>query len=78
MVSEFSAVYWTKLDIESLQKASEDFDKRVRRMPKDVKEIGEIPAFNKLEQIVTDFKNSVPLIQSLKHPAIKAIHWKSL
>ena len=78
MVQEFSAVHWSKLDIDALQKASDDFDKRVKRMPKDVKEIGEIPAFNKLEQLVNDFKNSVPLIQSLKHPAIKSVHWKSL
>ena len=37
-----------------------------------------MPAFHKLERLVIDFKNSVPLIQSLKHPAIKVQHWREL
>jgi len=62
MVAEFSQVFWQKLDLDLLQKASEDFDKKVRRMPKETKELAEIPAFHKLERLILDFKNSVPLI----------------
>ncbi|CAD7925016.1 unnamed protein product [Amoebophrya sp. A120] len=78
MVLEFSSVSWKNLDLEALNKSAEDFDKKVRRMPKDKKEIGEVPAFGTLEKTVSDFKSSVPLIQSLKHPAIKPQHWKEL
>eukprot|EP00397_Hematodinium_sp_SG-2012_P000029 GEMP01000029.1.p1 GENE.GEMP01000029.1~~GEMP01000029.1.p1 ORF type:complete len:4546 (+),score=1158.20 GEMP01000029.1:32-13639(+) len=78
MVQEFSSMLWIKLDFASLQKSAENFDKKTRRMPKDTKELGELSTFHKLEELVSDFKASVPLIQSLKHDSIKPQHWKEL
>ncbi|CAD7947894.1 unnamed protein product [Amoebophrya sp. A25] len=78
MVNEFSSVPWTKLELDALAKSAEDFDKKVRRMPKEQREIGDVAAFGTLEKTVIDFKSSVPLIQSLKHPAIKPQHWREL
>ncbi|CAE8670802.1 unnamed protein product [Polarella glacialis] len=66
MVNEFSNAFWTKVDIASLAKGADEFDKLVRRMPKDTKELGELSTFNKLEEVVTSFKAAVPLIQQLK------------
>lgn len=47
---------WTKFDINALTKGAEDFDKQVRRMPKEQKELGELPTYQKLEEVVTSFK----------------------
>ncbi|CAJ1332260.1 unnamed protein product [Effrenium voratum] len=78
MVNEFSNALWTKFDINALTKGAEDFDKQVRRMPKEQKELGELPTFQKLEEVVTSFKAGVPLIQQLKSDAIRKTHWEEL
>ncbi|CAK8985449.1 unnamed protein product [Durusdinium trenchii] len=78
MVNEFSNALWTKFDINALTKGAEDFDKQVRRMPKEQKELGELPTFQKLEEVVTSFKAGVPLIQQLKSDAIRKGHWEEL
>lgn len=78
MVNEFSNALWTKFDINALTKGAEDFDKQVRRMPKEQKELGELQTFQKLEEVVTSFKAGVPLIQQLKSDAIRKGHWEEL
>jgi len=78
MVNEFSNALWTKFDIASLTKNAEDFDKKVRRMPKEQKELGELSTFVKLEEVVSNFKSGVPLIQQLKSDAVRPQHWVEL
>jgi dynein heavy chain len=78
LVHDFSSMLWSKLDIAALGKGAEDFDKKVRRMPKECKELGELQTFHKLEELISSFKTSVPLIQSLKHDAIRPQHWVEL
>jgi dynein heavy chain len=78
MVNEFSNGLWSKFDITALAKGAEDFDKRVRRMPKEQKELGELSTFHKLEEVVLSFKAAVPLIQQLKSDAIRPQHWIEL
>jgi dynein heavy chain len=78
MVNEFSNGLWSKFDITSLAKGAEDFDKKVRRMPKEQKELGELSTFHKLEEVVSSFKVAVPLIQQLKTDAIRPQHWIEL
>eukprot|EP00928_Gymnodinium_smaydae_P090380 TRINITY_DN7418_c2_g3_i1.p1 TRINITY_DN7418_c2_g3~~TRINITY_DN7418_c2_g3_i1.p1 ORF type:complete len:3325 (+),score=999.70 TRINITY_DN7418_c2_g3_i1:390-9977(+) len=78
MVHDYSNQLWTKFDINTLSKSAEEYDKKVRKMPKEQKELGELPTFLKVEEVVTSFKTAVPLIQQLKSDAIKAVHWKEL
>jgi dynein heavy chain len=78
MVNECSNTLWTKVDIAALRKNAEEFDKLVRKMPKDQKELGELSTFHKLEEVVTSFKAAVPLIEQLKSDAIKKVHWEEL
>jgi len=78
MVNEYSNALWTKFDIGALTKSAEDFDKQVRKMPKETKELGELPTFHKLEEVVSSFKTAVPLIQQLKSDAIGKTHWEEL
>jgi dynein heavy chain len=78
MVTEYSSAMWTKVDIAALTKSAEDFDKFVHRMPKETKELGELTTFHKLEEVVSSFKTSVPLIQQLKSDAIRSMHWEEL
>jgi len=78
MVNDFSNAMWTKVDIAALTKGAEEFDKVCRRMPKDTKELGELPTFHKLEEVIGSFKTAVPLIQQLKSDAIQQTHWKEL
>ena len=51
MVNEYSNAFWTKFDINALTKSAEEFDKLVRRMPKEQKELGELQTFQKLEEV---------------------------
>ena len=51
MVNEYSNAFWTKFDINTLTKSAEEFDKLVRRMPKEQKELGELQTFQKLEEV---------------------------
>jgi dynein heavy chain len=78
MVNEYSNALWSKVDIGALTKSAEDFDKMVRKMPKETKELGELSTFHKLEEVVGSFKTSVPLIQQLKSDAIRPVHWQEL
>ena len=77
-VVEYSSTLRPKLNIEALQKTADEFDKKVRRMPKDTKELGELVTFHKLEELIASFKNSVPLINSLKHDVVRAQRWLEL
>ena len=37
-----------------------------------------IPPFKKLKQTIVGFKESLPLIQMLKHPSVQERHWKRI
>ncbi|KAF4698222.1 Dynein heavy chain 10, axonemal, partial [Perkinsus olseni] len=78
MVEEFSNMLWTKIDIGLLERTSDEYDKKVRKKGKELPELKTSVVFKKLEQVVSDFKQSVPLIASLKTEAIKASHWGEL
>ncbi|KAF4667709.1 Dynein heavy chain 10, axonemal [Perkinsus chesapeaki] len=78
MVEEFSNMLWCKIDIALLERTSEEYDKKVRKKGKELPDLKSTSVFKKLEQVVSDFKNSVPLIASLKTDAIKPGHWGEL
>eukprot|EP00927_Polykrikos_kofoidii_P034569 TRINITY_DN29308_c0_g1_i1.p1 TRINITY_DN29308_c0_g1~~TRINITY_DN29308_c0_g1_i1.p1 ORF type:complete len:3708 (-),score=892.28 TRINITY_DN29308_c0_g1_i1:94-10965(-) len=78
MVSEFSNALWSKFDINSLLKSADEFERRVRKMPKETPELAELQTFHKVEEVITSFKLAVPLIQQLKSDAIRPVHWTEL
>jgi dynein heavy chain len=77
-VNEWSAVLWNKLEVEALQKGAEGFQKRVKKLGKEREELVPLPPFKKLQELIDSFVASIPLIQSLKHDAIRPIHWADL
>ena len=66
---------WSDLDILALQKGAEDFDKQAKRFPKDLKENY---TFKKVEERLSNFKDALPLVVSLKNDAMKTRHWQKL
>jgi dynein heavy chain len=74
-INEWSGMTWANIDINSIEKGSDEFYKRLNRMSKDYEEL---TAFHKLKEFVAGFKESVPLIKMMKSDAIKERHWKKL
>ena len=74
-VNEWSTLSWNKLDINALLKGASDFEVRVRRL---AKEFEQYLPFIKLRKVIEGFKESVPLIEKLKNPAIQDRHWKRI
>ena len=60
----WAATLWSDLDMSVMEKGSEDFDLRLKKMSKHIKGL---KPFRKLEEIINAFINSLPLIQSLKN-----------
>jgi hypothetical protein len=54
---------WANLDINSIEKGSDEFYKRLNKMGS---EFEELSAFIKLRSFVAGFKESVPLIKMMK------------
>lgn len=70
-----ASMLWGDLDIQALQKGADDFEKACKRMPKELKEIY---TFKKVEARLSNFKESLPLIVSLKNDSMKPRHWSKL
>ena len=74
-VEEMSSMLWVELDISSLLKGCEEREKRVRKFPKALKALS---TFQAVENVILAFKESIPLIQSLKNDALKKRHWEKI
>nr|WAW84832.1 axonemal dynein heavy chain 10 [Halisarca dujardinii] len=72
---EWSSTLWADLDIDKLTNGIDEFMKRARRMPKDVKAI---PLFRVVEERMKEFKDSIPLFADLKSEALRERHWQKL
>lgn len=77
-VKEWSLKPWSKLDIKELTTGADDFFKKVNGLPRKNPGIDQEHPYIKLKQNVTGFKESVPLIEKLKIPAIQDRHWKKI
>ncbi len=67
---------WVELNIKKLTDGAEDLVKQFNRLKKNI-----VPTRSILDSVgkeVTSFKDSLPLIQSLKSPAMKERHWSEL
>ncbi|KFG44621.1 dynein heavy chain family protein, partial [Toxoplasma gondii GAB2-2007-GAL-DOM2] len=77
-VAEWSNVPWATFDVQELHRGTDEFAKRLRRLPKDYPALAELPTYQKLTQAILSFRNSIPLIERLKTDAMKPQHWRHL
>ena len=70
-----ASMMWNEIDMSSLQNGAEDFEKRAKKFPKELKDIY---TFKMVENKLQNFKEALPLIISLKNDAMKPRHWLKL
>lgn len=70
-----SATLWAELDLVVLTRGLESTEKKLRQMPKELKQL---PTFRNVETVVQQFRESLPLIEMLKTDALKTHHWEKL
>jgi len=75
---DFSLMSWSKLDEKSLIASADTFEKNVRKLLLKYPAFETVHPFNKLKITVIGFKESLPLIESLKAPYINERHWKRI
>ncbi|XP_068162278.1 dynein axonemal heavy chain 10 [Antennarius striatus] len=73
--ANWSQTLWVDLNTQEIQDGFENFMKRLRQLPKDVKEL---PVAFFLDGQMKEFKNSLPLLLDLKNEALRDRHWKDL
>lgn len=69
---------WSKLDVTQLTGGTEEKEKKVRKLQNKLPNPDSISPFVKLRTTIVGFKDSLPLIQQLKIPAIQERHWKKI
>jgi dynein heavy chain len=74
-VSAMSSTLWSELDVSNLITGAETLEKKCRKLPKEIKELS---TFVALEKLILGFKESIPLLASLKNDAMKPRHWETL
>ena len=77
-LKEFSVLSWNKLDANQLVSSAEHFEKQVKKLQSKLQQAEQIHPFVKLRETITGFKDSLPLIEQLKNPAIQERHWKRI
>ncbi|TPX63919.1 hypothetical protein SpCBS45565_g06282 [Spizellomyces sp. 'palustris'] len=74
-ISSWSTTLWANLDINVLNKGVETFSTRLKRLPKELKQL---PPYNVVAEKIVTFKDSIPLFADLKNEALRERHWKRL
>jgi dynein heavy chain len=77
-LKEFSVLSWSKLDANQLVSSAEHFERQVKKLQSKLQQAESIHPFVKLRETITGFKDSLPLIEQLKNPAIQERHWKRI
>ncbi len=72
---EWAETLWRDLDIQILSDGIENYVKLLKKLSKEVRAM---PVARTLENNMKSFKESLPLINDLKHEALRDRHWKSL
>jgi dynein heavy chain len=72
---EWSNTLWANLDIQQLTDGIEEYMRRLKRFPKDLRAL---PVFHVLQERMQEFKDSIPLFSDLKNEALRDRHWKKL
>ncbi|TPX78384.1 hypothetical protein CcCBS67573_g00352 [Chytriomyces confervae] len=74
-INGWSTTLWSNLDINVLTKGVEIFSTRLKKLPKDLKQL---PPYNVVAERIVTFKDSIPLFADLKNEALRERHWKRL
>ena len=70
-----STTLWNDLNITTLQTNITTFINKLKKFPSEIKEIY---TYKKIEYIIYNFKDSLPLIINLKNECMKQRHWQKL
>ncbi|KAJ2996626.1 Dynein heavy chain 10, axonemal [Globomyces sp. JEL0801] len=74
-INGWSTTLWVNLDIAVLHKGIELFTARLKKLPKELKQL---PPYNAVAEKIITFKESIPLFADLKNEALRERHWKTL
>nr|KAJ3423035.1 Dynein heavy chain 10, axonemal [Polyrhizophydium stewartii] len=74
-INTWSKTLWSNLDIGVLNRGIETFTTRLKKLPKELKQL---PPYNVVAEKIVTFKDSIPLFSDLKNEALRERHWKKL
>ena len=74
-IQSWSKTLWVNLDIATLNKGIEAFAVRLKKLPKELKQL---PPYTVVADKILSFKDSIPLFSDLKNEALRERHWKKL
>jgi dynein heavy chain len=72
---QWGETLWVSLDVQALQDGVDRYITQLRKMPKVIKALSVHKA---VELNLKDFRDSLPLLNDLKHEALRDRHWKHL
>lgn len=75
VMSGWAKTLWANLDIGALTKGMDVFATRLKKLPKELKQL---PPYNVVAEKIISFKDSIPLFSDLKNEALRERHWKKL
>lgn len=77
-VKDWSMVSWAKLDVNMLKAEADEQEKLVRTLQRGLPHAEKYGPFRKLKETIQGFKNSLPLIEELRNPAVQERHWNRI
>ncbi|KAI9325129.1 dynein heavy chain, N-terminal region 1-domain-containing protein [Obelidium mucronatum] len=71
----YNETLWSDIDLEKINTDMNDFQNKIKKLPKAIKEWD---AFLELKKIVDDLTNKVPLLEMMSNKAMQPRHWDAI